>query len=128
MRVLSRILKILLLLAYLGLVAWLCFGDIKPDPDIPRSFFGIPTDKIAHFLMFLPFPVLGTLALDFRSWWRTLALTTLLANVLAFSFEFLQSRITATRVTDPADLCANLLGITVGLLLAIVIGLALRKR
>ena len=128
MRVFSRILKIILFLAYLGLVVWLCFGNFKPSPDLPRTILGFPIDKVVHFLMFLPLPVAGAIAFDFRSWWRTLALTTLLANVLAFSLENLQSRLTATRVTDPADLCANLLGITVGLLLAVVIGLAFRKR
>ena len=128
MRVFIRILKIVVFLAYLGLVAWLCFGNIKPDPDLPRSIFGIPADKVAHFLMFLPAPLLGTLAFDFRSWWRALALMTLLANVLAFSFEHLQSRITTFRITDPSDLNANLLGITVGLLLSVIIGLAARKR
>ena len=77
--------------------------------------------------MFLPFPVLSTLAFDFRSWWRALSVSTLLANLIAFIFENLQSRITVTRVTDPADLNANMLGITLGLLIAVLIGLW-RKR
>ena len=120
--------KILLFLAYLALVAWLCFGNFKPSPDIPRSVWGIPIDKCIHFLMFLPFPILGTLAFDFRSWWRALAVSMLMANVVAFLFERLQSVLTSHRITDAKDLNANLLGITLGLLIAIVIGLFCKKK
>lgn len=122
-----RILKILLFMAYVGLVAWLCFGTFTPDPDIPRTIFGIPIEKCVHFAMFLPFPILGTLAFDFRSWWRTLCLSTLLANLMAFVFETFQTRINPARTTDPTDLNANLLGITLGLLIAILIGLFRKK-
>ena len=128
MNVVSRSLKILLFLAYLALVAWLCFGNFKPSPDIPRSVWGIPIDKCIHFLMFLPFPILGTLAFDFRSWWRALAVSMLMANVVAFLFERLQSVLTSHRITDAKDLNANLLGITLGLLIAIVIGLFCKKK
>lgn len=123
-----RICKIILFLAYVAAVAWLCFGTFKPDPSIPRSIFGFPTDKVVHFLMFLPFPILGTIAFDFRSWWRTLSVMTILANLAAFTFEQLQSRITTIRITDPKDLNANFLGISLGLLIAILIGLFARKK
>ncbi len=115
-------------LIYLAAVAWLCFGNFKPGPDIPRSLWGIPIDKCFHFVMFLPFPILGTLAFDFRSWWRALALSMLMANVVAFLFERLQSVLTSYRITDAKDLNANLLGITLGLLITIVIGLLAKKK
>lgn len=124
----GRVLKILLFLAYVGTVAYLCFGSFETDPHIPRTIFNIPVDKIVHFSMFLPFPVLGALAFDFRSWWRTLCLSVFVANVVAFTFESLQSSINASRVTDPADLNANLLGITFGLILAVIIGLLAKKK
>ena len=127
MKAFVRILKILLFLAYVGLVAWLCFGTFEPDPNIPRTILGIPIDKCVHFAMFLPFPILCTIAFDFRSWWRALSVSTVLANIMAFTFETLQTRINITRTTDPTDLNANLLGITVGLALAVLIGL-LRKK
>ena len=69
-----------------------------------------------------------TLALHFSSWWRTLSVSTLLAVAIAFSFEMLQSRITENRVTDPADLNANVLGIATGLLFMVVAGLITKKR
>ena len=124
----ARILKIVLFLVYVAAVAWLCFGTFKPSSDIPRDILGIPTDKVAHFLMFLPFPLLGAIAFDFRCWWRALCTSTVLANLIAFTFEHLQSRITTVRTTDPTDLNANFLGITLGLLVAIVTGLILKKK
>ena len=124
----SRVFKIVLFLVYLALVAWLCFGNFKPTPDMPRSLWGIAIDKVIHFLMFLPFPILGALAFDFRSWWRALAISTLLANIFAFSFEKLQSVLTSYRITDAADLNANFLGISLGLLIAIAIGLIAKRK
>lgn len=124
----SRPIKIVVFLIYLAAVAWLCFCNFKPGPDIPRSLWGIPIDKCFHFVMFLPFPILGTLAFDFRSWWRALALSMLMANVVAFLFERLQSVLTSYRITDAKDLNANLLGITLGLLITIVIGLLAKKK
>ena len=127
-RVLYRITMILLFAAYIAGVAYLCFSTGETKMELPETLFGIPFDKCVHFGMFLPFPILGTLAFDFRSWWRPLCVTTLVANIIAFSFELLQSRITETRTTDPADLNANILGITVGLLAMILIGLFARKK
>lgn len=124
----SRPLWVVLFVLYVGAVAFLCFGNVNPGPDMPRELFGIPLDKCVHFLMFLPFPILGTVALHGRSWWRTLCWTTLLANLTAFLFETQQHRINPYRFSDPSDLNANLLGITVGLLVTIIIGLSDHKK
>ena len=129
MKTFVRILKILVFLAYLAGVAYICFSDNPTGGmDLPKELWGIPTDKCVHFIMFLPFPILGTLAFDFRSWWRPLSVMTMLALAIAFIFEMLQSRITETRVTDPADLNANILGISIGLLVMVVVGLLSRKK
>ena len=52
----------LLALLYLGAVAYLCFGHLSPDESLPRAIFGIPSDKIAHFGMFFPFPIIAIYA------------------------------------------------------------------
>ncbi len=127
MKPVFRITWMALFVLYLLGVAYLCFSDGKTSLELPTSLWGIPIDKCVHFAMFLPFPILGTIAFHFNSWWRTLCLTVLMANVIAFAFELLQSRITDNRTTDPADLNANILGISVGLLVMIVVGL-LRKK
>jgi len=128
MKAVPRILKILLFTVYMAAVAWLCFGKFESVPNVPRIIWGIPTDKVVHFLMFLPFPILATLAFEFHSWWRTLSVSTLMANIMAFSFERLQSILTSYRVTDAADLNANILGISLGLLITVLVGLFAHKK
>ena len=128
MKTAARIGWIVVFLLYIAAIAWLCFGSFSPSPDMPRQFLGIPADKCAHFLMFFPFPILSTLAFQRRSWWRTLCCITLAANLIATLFEMLQSRINPERCTDPADLNANLLGITAGLLVMVLIGLFTQKK
>ena len=54
----------ILFFLYLAAVAFLCFMHVDKLPDVQKFIFGIPTDKIAHFLMFLPFPILAYLAYD----------------------------------------------------------------
>ena len=49
---------------YLVAVGYLCFANMNNLPDVPRTFLGLEMDKIAHFCMFFPFPVLGYLSLD----------------------------------------------------------------
>ena len=49
---------------YLVAVAVLCFARFPESEDVPKSLLGIPMDKIVHFLMFFPFPVLTYLAFD----------------------------------------------------------------
>ena len=123
-----RIGWITVFLLYVAALAWLCFGNFKPNEDIPRFILGIPIDKCVHFMMFLPFPILGTITFREQSWWRTLCWTTLAANLIAIIFESQQTRINPTRCTDPADLNANLAGIALGMLIMAIIGLLTKKK
>ena len=54
---------------YLVLVAYCCFWNFDSLPAVDRTMFGIPTDKLVHFLMFFPFPILCDLA--FERGWKT---------------------------------------------------------
>ena len=49
---------------YIGAVGYLLFANFEKLSSIPRIFLGIPTDKIVHFCMFFPFPILAYLAYD----------------------------------------------------------------
>ena len=49
---------------YIGAVAYLCFANFHKLPEVPKFFLGIPSDKVIHFLMFFPFPILAYLAYD----------------------------------------------------------------
>lgn len=113
---------------YFGLLAWLYFATFESNSELPQVILGIPLDKCVHFLMFLPFPVLGTIAFHKDSWWRTLCWSTVAANIIAFVFESQQHYINPYRYTQAEDLNANLLGITTGLLLTILFGLLTRKK
>lgn len=55
----------IILLVYILAVAYLCFNNFSNvQHDIPLSIFGIPTDKIVHFCMFFPFPILAWYSID----------------------------------------------------------------
>lgn len=55
----QRILAILLFILYLCAVAYCCFGRFKDLPQIGQdSLWGIPMDKVVHFIIFFPFPIL----------------------------------------------------------------------
>ena len=59
-----RIFARILFLLYLVAICILCFGKFSGSSDFPTSLLGIPSDKIVHFLMFLPFPILAFFAFD----------------------------------------------------------------
>lgn len=60
----NRILARIVLIFYLGLIAFACFGHFDKLPEMNPYFLGIPKDKVVHFLMFFPLPFLMWLALD----------------------------------------------------------------
>ena len=100
---------------YLVALAVLCFGKFPQSQDAPMELFGIPFDKIVHFLMFLPFPLLAYLAYDRykgRSWssvlWASAAF--LVGCAVAAFTELVQSRL-PWRSGDPADFRADALAV-----------------
>ena len=46
------------LLFYIICVCYLCFAQFSGVEKAPQYLFGIESDKIAHFCMFFPFPIL----------------------------------------------------------------------
>ena len=52
----------IVLILYIIAVAYLCFANINNIQNIPRRFLNLETDKVIHFCMFFPFPILGFLA------------------------------------------------------------------
>lgn len=53
--ILSRIVFFLYLIA----ICFLLFATADNLPSISSTIWGLPTDKVAHFLMFFPFPILA---------------------------------------------------------------------
>lgn len=108
---------------YMAAVAALCF--LRPDslPEVGKdTFLGIPIDKIMHFMMFFPFPVLsGMVFLD-----RDRRIVSNIATILilaaagagvAYGTEILQAH-TGYRSYEIADFYADLIGISAGAIAA----------
>ena len=94
---------------YVCAVLFCCFWRFESLPEAGRSFLGIPADKVAHFIMFLPWAVLAWLAFSKKN----LAAIFLLGCVFAALTEAGQS-LTTYREGDTLDLLADILGLAAG--------------
>ena len=122
---------LILFLAYLGAVLWCCFGHFSSLPQVNEDFLGIPTDKLVHCVMFLPFVFLSFLAFDSpgRSQPGTfLLLMAVIAAglVMAVATEIGQS-FTSYRSGDPADFLADSAGLALSTLGTLVLIFLKRK-
>ena len=118
---------------YLLAVLYLCFGKFENTPDIPWSFLGIPSDKLVHFCMFFPFPILAFLAFDrytetHKSTFLFSGITWLTGLALAFATEWGQAHLTDYRSGDPWDLLADGLAITLSTIVVIIWDLSKQKK
>ena len=121
-----------LLILYLAVVAWLCFGHFDNIQKIPRSFWGIPTDKIVHFLMFFPFPILSFLAFDrfTTRWWQSVLFVGavfLVGCLIAGGTELGQLQ-TSYRSGDIADFFADGLALGISSLIVLIIDIWKQSR
>jgi len=122
----SRIIFVL----YLCAVAWLCFGHFDSTPDVPTVIFGIPTDKIVHFSMFLPFPIVTYFAFNrysdkFLKAFLWLWAVFFIGALLAAGTELGQG-MTDYRSADHRDFLADLCGLGTGSLAVLL--LMIRKK
>ena len=109
---------------YLAAVIYLCL--MKPDnlPQTELYLFGLPLDKVAHFLMFLPFPALAYMMLwekGRKTWAELLILLSCLAVGvgLAFLTEHLQA-MTQYRSSDIKDIYADITGLAIGCIVVLI--------
>ncbi len=122
----------ILFVVYLLAILYLCFGHFDHLPKVARTILGIETDKVVHFLMFLPFPVLSFLAWG-RSTatpWQSLLLSLglFLAGALIAAATELGQRLTPYRSGDPLDFRADLLALAAGALIVLIIDLSKQFR
>lgn len=120
-------------IVYLLAVLYLCFGKFENTPDLPWSFLGIPSDKLVHFCMFFPYPILAFLAFDRftdtpKSTFLFSGITWVLGLLLAVATEWGQAHLTDYRSGDPWDLLADVLAITLSTILVIFWDLSKQKR
>ena len=114
----SRIISIFIFCLYIAAVAYLCFA--KPDdmPQLPQLWLGLPADKVGHFLMFMPFPLLGYLTFEVKgmSVGRKLFLIAILIVFgagMALGTEYIQARL-EYRSSENSDLLADGIGLITG--------------
>lgn len=129
----KKLITRILFFLYLAAVLFLCFGRFENTPDVPWSFLGIPSDKLVHFCMFFPFPILAFLAFDKytetpRATFLYSGLTWVLGMLLALGTEWGQAHLTTWRSGDPLDLLADGLSITISTLIVIIWDLSKQKK
>lgn len=128
----SRILARIAFFLYLAVLFFLCFGRFPQSPDMPSELLGIPIDKIVHFCMFLPFPVLAILAFGrktetVRQSAAAVAVAFLLGCLLAVLTEGGQT-LTDYRTGDLLDLAADLTGLVAGALAIFLIDIRKHRK
>ena len=126
------ILARILFAAYIVAVLVLCFGKFESTEEVPMDLWGIPTDKIAHFLMFFPFPLLAYLAFDRYKGKRGASLpwagVAFLGGCAFAAFtELVQSRL-SYRSGDPADFKADFLALLLCSVIVLIVILVKHKK
>jgi VanZ family protein len=117
---------------YLVAVAVLCFGKFESSQDMPRELWGIPTDKVVHFLMFFPFPALAYLVFDRYKGNRSSSflwagVAFLAGCAYAAVTELIQSRL-SYRSGDPVDFQADFLALAACSVFILIIILLKHKK
>lgn len=105
---------------YLTAVCILCFMKGDNLPDVEKFLFGIPLDKAAHFVMFLPYPILASLSFIHKDHGvgKNVAILTVLTVVgfgLAYGTEVIQAQ-TGYRAYETGDFIADSAGLFTGAL------------
>ena len=120
-------------LLYIVAVLCLCLLNLSDKtPELPQYFLGIPMDKLAHFLMFFAYPVVGWLMLTYN---KTIKLrqgfifpVLLITGLLFAAFtEIAQGLLTTYREPDNMDFIADAIGIISSILLIWTLQKPLRK-
>ena len=118
------------LVIYIIAVAIACFSRFNSGIDLSSEWFGIPKDKIAHFSMFLPYPVLMYLAFyrpgSISGLILFLVAVILAGGILAGGTELVQGML-QYRSADITDFRADCLGILTGSVITVAAGV-LRHR
>lgn len=114
---------LILFIIYLGLIGFLYYANISPKANVPKFLWGIATDKVAHFCMFLPYPFLAHGSFVGKRKWRNLVFVILSGIILAFALELTQERLAPYRTTDPWDLVYNIAAISISSTILAIIDL-----
>ena len=106
---------------YIIAVITLCLIHTDSMPELPKSLFGIPIDKIVHFIMFLPFMILGYSTFNpvDKSIYRKFAVLMIL-SILGCAFALATERLqgmTSYRSYELMDIATDCSAIAAGTLI-----------
>ena len=122
---------LILFLIYLGIVLWCCFGQFDSLPDIQSQILGIPTDKVVHFVMFLPFVFLAYMSFSSMPKKRSQAILLALAALAVGAFIAVATEIgqsfTTYRSSDAWDFVADASGLGLAFIFVLIIILASKR-
>ncbi len=118
MKICRRHISIALFCLYILAVGLMCFTRPENIPPVAFDWFGLTADKIVHFLMFIPFPILAGFAFvpeRYGKTRKTLCIVAIvaLATATAIATEKIQG-ILGYRSFEIRDLVADLAGIAAG--------------
>ena len=109
---------------YLAIVAFLCFAPSDTFPQVKEWSFFIPVDKLVHFSMFIPLPIMfyasvGRRKGSLKRIYLRIILILLISCIIAGSTELLQG-LSPNRSTDFYDFIADTVGIAFSCLLLVL--------
>ena len=120
-----------LLCVYLATLILLCMMKTDSMPEVKFTLLGLPLDKVLHFCMFLPYPMLAFQVFVQKG--STCLHEILLLGIilifgagLAYGTERLQG-LTDYRSYEMADLFADMIGLIAGAA-AVLLQISLKKR
>ena len=104
----------ILFFLYLAAVLFLCFGKFDNTPSVELSFLSV--DKLAHFIMFFPFPILAFFAFDrytesVKSTLLFVGIALVTGILVAVATEWGQAHFTEYRSGDPMDFLSDTLAL-----------------
>ena len=116
--------SLVLVCLYIAAVAFLCFSQGEQLPELPKSWFGLLSDKVAHALMFFPFTILGYLSFtseENSTLRKVIMLATLIAigSGMAYATESIQ-RMLGYRAYEISDMKADMIGLGTGTIISIM--------
>ena len=117
---------------YIGAVGYLCFANFNKLPDVQKFILGIPTDKIVHFVMFFPFPILAFLAYDriTDTVWKAIGAVLIIASIgciFAGLTEIVQGSL-PYRSQDISDFAADCISIVLSSAMVLVVDILTLKK
>jgi VanZ family protein len=116
--------SLVLFCLYIAAVAFLCFTQGEQLPELPKTWFGLQSDKVAHALMFFPFTILGYLSFtseENSTLRKVIMLATLIAigSGMAYATESIQ-RMLGYRAYEISDMKADMIGLGTGTIISIM--------